>query len=161
MSEDFQALRTLILQLVPNDGSSIGNQALIAELQDYLPELTDAEYHAAKDALVVEGVLLKGRGRGGSVFRTGSEPRVVSAATQTRPKPTPNSEYAEVNTALNDYFFHGRFEMLPVYLDLEGDAETELTEALEMDPDELGDFIGLCAAQSLRFDKTDPLSVVE
>jgi hypothetical protein len=158
MSKDVQALRELILQLVPADGSTIGNQALIADLKNYLPELSDAEYHAAKDALVVEGMLMKGRGRGGSVSLTGREPRLASAATQIRPKPALNSEYAEVNSALNDYFFHGRFEMLPVYLDLEGDAETELTEALEMDPDELGDFIGLCAAQSLRFDKTDPYS---
>ncbi len=158
MSISVQTLRDLILQLVPADGSTIGNQALIAELQNFLPELSDAEYHAAKDALVVERMLMKGRGRGGSVSRTGSEPRLASAATQIRPKPALNSEYAEVNSALNDYFFHGRFEMLPVYLDLEGDAETELTEALEMDPDELGDFIGLCAAQSLRFDKTDPYS---
>lgn len=101
---------------------------------------------------------MKGRGRGGSVSQTGSEPRLTSAATQIRPKPALNSEYAEVNSALNDYFFHGRFEMLPVYLDLEGDAETELSEALEMDPEELGDFIGLCAARTLRFDKADPYS---
>lgn len=158
MSKDVQALRELILQLIPDDGSTIGNQALIDELQDYMPGLTDAEYHAAKDALVVEGMLKKGRGRGGSVSRTGSEPRAASAATQTRPKPALNSEYAEVNSALNDYFFNGRFEMLPVYLDLEADAEDELNEVLGMDLDELGDFIGLCAAQSLRFDKADPYS---
>ena len=156
MCIDVQALRELILQLVPGDGSAIGNQALMAELQDYLPELTDAKYHAAKDALVVEGMLMKGRG--GSVSRIGSEPRIASAATQTRPKSATSSEYAEVNTALNDYFFNGRFEMLPVYLDLEGDAEDELTEVLGVDLDELGDFIGLCASQSLRFDKADPYS---
>ena len=156
MCIDVQALRELILQLVPGDGSAIGNQALMAELQDYLPELTDAKYRAAKDALVVEGMLMKGRG--GSVSRIGSEPRIASAATQTRPKSTTSSEYAEVNTALNDYFFNGRFEMLPVYLDLEGDAEDELTEVLGVDLDELGDFIGLCASQSLRFDKADPYS---
>lgn len=158
MSKDVEALRELILQLIPDDGSTIGNQALIDELQDYMPGLTDAEYHAAKDTLVVEGMLKKGRGRGGSVSRTGSEPRAASAATQTRPKPALNSEYAEVNSALNDYFFNGRFEMLPVYLDLEADAEDELNEVLGMDLDELGDFIGLCAAQSLRFDKADPYS---
>lgn len=158
MSIDVQALRELILQLVPGDGSAIGNQALMAELQDYLPELTDAKYHAAKDALVVEGMLMKERGRGGSVSRMGSEPRMASAATQTRPKSASSSEYAKVNTALNDYFFNGRFEMLPVYLDLEGDAEDDLTEVLGVDLDELGDFIGLCASQSLRFDKADPYS---
>lgn len=55
MNINFQRLRDLNLQLVPVDGSTIGNQALIAELQNYLAELNGAEYHAAKDALVVEG----------------------------------------------------------------------------------------------------------
>ena len=67
-----------------------------------------------------------------------------------------DDEYADANFALNDYFFSGRFENLPVYLDLEGDAATEVAYALELDPDELSDFIGLCAARSLRFDQTDP-----
>lgn len=67
-----------------------------------------------------------------------------------------DQEYLSVNNALNEYFFRGRFEMLPVYLDLEGEAEDEVAEALGIDPDELGDFIGLTAARSLRFDNTDP-----
>lgn len=67
-----------------------------------------------------------------------------------------DAEYAAVNSALNDYFFRGRFEMLPVYLDLEGDAETEVAEALGIELDELGDFIGLCVFRSLRFDRADP-----
>lgn len=65
-------------------------------------------------------------------------------------------EYLSVNNVLNEYFFRGRFEMLPVYLDLEGKAADEVAEALGTDTDELGDFIGLTAARSLRFDKTDP-----
>lgn len=65
-------------------------------------------------------------------------------------------EYDALNTALNEYFFSDRFEMLPIYLDLEGDAEAELTETLGLEPGELGDYVGLCTAQSLRFDKTDP-----
>lgn len=158
MSKTAKTFRDLILQLVPADGSTIGNQALIAELQNYRPELSIDEYHAAKDALVAEGMLVNGRGRGGSISRTGSEILVASATTQTIPKPALTSEYTEINSALNNYFFNGRFEMLPVYLDLEGDAEAELTEALRIDPNELGDFIGLRAAQSLRFDKADPYS---
>ncbi|KUJ85952.1 hypothetical protein AVO45_02970 [Ruegeria marisrubri] len=67
-----------------------------------------------------------------------------------------DTEYAAANSALNNYFFRGRFEMLPVYLDLEGDAETEVAEALEIEPDELGDFVGLCVSRSLRFDRADP-----
>lgn len=67
-----------------------------------------------------------------------------------------DQEYQAVNEALNDYFFRGRFEMLPVYLDLEGEAEAEVAAALDIEQDELGDFIGLSAARSLRFDKADP-----
>ncbi len=67
-----------------------------------------------------------------------------------------DQEYTTVNDALNNYFFRGRFEMLPVYLDLEGEAEEEISETLGIEPSELGDFIGLTAARSLRFDKTDP-----
>ena len=73
MSEEFQTLCELILQKVPSDGSVVGNQALIAELQHCLPELTEAEYRAAMDSLVGEGMLIEARG--GSVSRTRSEGR--------------------------------------------------------------------------------------
>lgn len=66
-------IRDLILGNVPEDGSAIGNLALIALLRDTVPSLTDEEYSAAKDELVDEGVLGKGRGRGGSVFLLGFE----------------------------------------------------------------------------------------
>ena len=75
-------------------------------------------------------------------------------------KPNLNSlqdeKYAEVNAALNDYFFSGRFEMQPVYLDLEDEAESELTRALGVEQDELKNFIGSCVARSLRIDRGDP-----
>ncbi|MES0826577.1 hypothetical protein [Ruegeria sp. SCP11] len=67
-----------------------------------------------------------------------------------------DQEYKSVNNALNDFFFQGRFEMLPVYLDLEGEAEEQIAEVLGVEQDELCDFIGLTAARSLRFDKGDP-----
>jgi adenine-specific DNA-methyltransferase len=64
-------IRSLILSHVPNDGSAIGNGALISLLREQLPNLSDADYQAARDALVGEGVLAKGRGRGGSVYLAG------------------------------------------------------------------------------------------
>lgn len=69
-----------------------------------------------------------------------------------------DQEYTILNKALNTYFFNGRFEMLPVYLDLEGDAGEQVAAALDIDLDELRDFIGLTAARSLSFDKPDPYS---
>ncbi|MEZ5936093.1 MAG: site-specific DNA-methyltransferase [Alphaproteobacteria bacterium] len=87
MSDTVQTLRELILQSVPGDGSTIGNQALIAELRNHRPEMDDAEYQSAKDALVAEGFLAKGRGRGGSVYRTNGEAPAAPAAVQVKPKP--------------------------------------------------------------------------
>jgi len=87
MSDTVQTLRDLILDLVPADGSTIGNQALITELRNHLPDLDDAEYHAAKDALVAEGLLAKGRGRGGSVFRADGQVPAVAASASAKPKP--------------------------------------------------------------------------
>lgn len=67
------SLRDLILAHVPEDGSAIGNMALLALLREQVPGLSDEEYAAAKDDLVAEGLLGKGRGRGGSVFLAGIE----------------------------------------------------------------------------------------
>jgi adenine-specific DNA-methyltransferase len=59
----------LILSLTPEDGSTIGNGAMMALLREQMPGLTDADYAAARDALVDEGLLGRGKGRGGSIFR--------------------------------------------------------------------------------------------
>ena len=67
------SLRDLILAHVPEDGSAIGNMVLLALLREQVPGLSDEEYAAAKDDLVAEGLLGKGRGRGGSVFLAGVE----------------------------------------------------------------------------------------
>lgn len=60
--------RDLILTHVPEDGASVSNLALIARLREALPDLTDEDYQTARDVLLDEGILGKGRGRGGSVF---------------------------------------------------------------------------------------------
>jgi adenine-specific DNA-methyltransferase len=67
------SLRDLVLAHIPEDGSSIGNSALIALLREIVPNLSDEDYAAAKDALVDEGILGKGKGRGGSVFLIAGE----------------------------------------------------------------------------------------
>lgn len=87
MSDTVHTLRDLILELVPADGSTIGNQALITELRNHLPELDEAEYHEAKDALVAEGLLAKGRGRGGSVSRVDGHAPAPAASASAKPKP--------------------------------------------------------------------------
>ena len=62
------SLRDLVLAHIPEDGSAIGNGALIARLREIVPNLSDEDYAAAKDSLVDEGILGKGKGRGGSVY---------------------------------------------------------------------------------------------
>jgi adenine-specific DNA-methyltransferase len=66
MSSD---LSDLIISFAPEDGSSIGNGAMMARLKDHLPQLSEDAYAEARDALVDEGVLGRGKGRGGSVYR--------------------------------------------------------------------------------------------
>ncbi len=56
-----------LLAAVPVDGSSIGNQTLFERLKAQFPEISEEQLWAARDALIEQGVLVKGRGRGGSV----------------------------------------------------------------------------------------------
>ncbi|WPC03405.1 class I SAM-dependent DNA methyltransferase [Pseudomonas benzenivorans] len=68
MSELEQAL----LAAVPADGSNIGNQSLLERLKGQFPDLNEDAFWAARDGLIEQGVLQKGRGRGGSVLRAQS-----------------------------------------------------------------------------------------
>ncbi|WP_217700676.1 hypothetical protein, partial [Edwardsiella tarda] len=66
---DLATLSQALLAAVPADGSSIGNQTLLSRLQGQFAELSDEQFRAARDELIAQCVLLKGRGRGGSVSR--------------------------------------------------------------------------------------------
>ncbi|WP_409993333.1 hypothetical protein [Plasticicumulans sp.] len=81
MSSPTLPLQQALLALVPADGSSIGNTALRKALG--VPE---ADYWAAQAALVADGTLLKGAGRGGSVRRAPVEAQ-PAAVTVTAPAP--------------------------------------------------------------------------
>jgi len=63
------SLSSLILSLTPEDSSTIGNGAMMALLREQVSGLTDDDYAAARDALVDDGLLARGKGRGGSVYR--------------------------------------------------------------------------------------------
>ncbi|WP_442900174.1 DNA methyltransferase [Geoalkalibacter sp.] len=68
---ELSALKELILCLVPDDGSSIGNQALkerfLARAKDIGQPVDAPRFDELRELLVAEGLLLKGKGRGGSV----------------------------------------------------------------------------------------------
>jgi len=80
------SLTDLILSLTPEDGSSIGNGAMMALLRDHLPDLTEEAYAEAKDALIEEGVLGRGRGRGGSIYRADVTDLELTAPVAQEPK---------------------------------------------------------------------------
>lgn len=100
------SLRDLVLALIPEDGSTIGNGALIAQLRETLPDLTDEEYNATKDALIAEGLLAKGRGRGGSVAHADVDATALPASEQAKSKPATmpagngSAAYAHVDQAV-------------------------------------------------------------
>ncbi|WP_242522970.1 hypothetical protein [Thiocystis minor] len=62
-----------LLELVPEDGTAIGNPALRQAFAQAAAELNSAfdaaAFEHAKQALLDRGLLLKGRGRGGTVRR--------------------------------------------------------------------------------------------
>jgi adenine-specific DNA-methyltransferase len=70
MTDLDRTLRELMLRHAPDDGSPIGNQALRERLGRALnAEVAEDDYRRVRDALVAEGILASGRGRGGSVMR--------------------------------------------------------------------------------------------
>jgi hypothetical protein len=64
--------------------------------------------------------------------------------------------YFELNDALNDYFLDGKFEHRPVYLDLEGEAAAVVGQAVGVNEEELGHYIGKTVATTLRLEEADP-----
>jgi hypothetical protein len=62
-------LRDTLLGIIPADGSSIGNVSARRALLDADVGASDSDYWRVRNALIDEGVLRPGRGKGGSVSR--------------------------------------------------------------------------------------------
>jgi adenine-specific DNA-methyltransferase len=62
-------LQDTLFQLVPEDGSAVGNQSLQEKFLSVAKGAGAADFEAAREALIAEGKLVKGKGRGGSVRR--------------------------------------------------------------------------------------------
>lgn len=71
-----------MLAAVPADGSSIGNQWLLEHLKIQFPHLRDEFYWQTREALIDQGLLRAGKGRGGSVRRSDVELPPASAWVQ-------------------------------------------------------------------------------
>jgi hypothetical protein len=72
--EEHKQLSGLLFEFVPTDGTSVGNVTLIEKLRQAAKSklsfaLTDEDYWEVRNALIVQGLIEKGRGRGGSVYR--------------------------------------------------------------------------------------------
>lgn len=69
-----EKLEQFLLDLLPLDGTNVGNGQLLARFQlaasaAGLPEITDAEFNTAREGLLARGLIVKGKGRGGSTAR--------------------------------------------------------------------------------------------
>lgn len=71
-------LRELILSTVPSDGSPVGNAKLLGLITAQDCNIEQSAFERVREALIEEGVLGKGRGRGGSVFLVPSSDIVSS-----------------------------------------------------------------------------------
>ncbi len=72
--EEKQRLSEMLLELVPQDGTNKGNVTLLEELREKAKkevnlDLTDEAYWEIRNELIARGLVDKGRGRGGSVYR--------------------------------------------------------------------------------------------
>jgi type I restriction enzyme M protein len=95
---DQARLSQSLLALVPVDGSSIGNQSLFEQLSAAFPDLSQDAFVDARDALIAQGVLQKGRGRGGSVKRSEADGSAVAAKPAAVKKPAHSAEKAAVSS---------------------------------------------------------------
>jgi type I restriction enzyme M protein len=94
---DQNTLRAALLAAVPADGAAIGNQSLLEKLRGRHPQLTEDAYRAVRDTLIDEGVLAKGRGRGGAVRRASLSTAYTAATSTAAPEfnePLPMTENA-------------------------------------------------------------------
>ena len=71
--------------------AAFGNGAMIALLREHLPGLSENDYFGARDTLIKEGMLGRGRGRGGSVYRADIDDLELTAPVPKEPKATTNS----------------------------------------------------------------------
>ncbi|WP_267268570.1 DUF4011 domain-containing anti-phage protein Hhe [Pseudomonas protegens] len=84
-----ELVRQWILELVPADGTAVGNKSLRdridrrAELQNF--SVSEEEYWSLRDELIAKGVLNKGAGRGGSVYRFDAEANEHAKSAESEP----------------------------------------------------------------------------
>lgn len=94
-----ESLKQAILDLLPKDGSQISNISMQKQLVEAGVSFMDDEYEAAKEALLADGVIAKGRGRGGAIYRTEVEDFGLAARESEPVKPKATKKQAAKKSA--------------------------------------------------------------
>lgn len=102
-----QRHQALLLNLLPQDCSAVGNQTLLQRFVEACEAeglaASEAEFLAAREALLAVGLVVKGRGRGGATARATGEtrpdfdlaaPAITPALTASPPKSRPAAKSA-------------------------------------------------------------------
>ena len=88
-----------LLTLIPPDGASKGNIALLKE-----SGLSEDEYWLLRNKLIEQGKIGKGRGKGGSVYRLTID-KSVEKQSKKRQRKSPESDlYSDFEKWLNDFW---------------------------------------------------------
>lgn len=90
----------VLFGLIPRDGTPVGNVTLLQKLRDAAAsklkfDITDEDYWAARNGLIAEGQIEKGRGRGGSVYRV--------EAVEAKVKPTKRIPESDLYSKVGQY----------------------------------------------------------
>jgi hypothetical protein len=138
MSEDHSADRTRLLNLVPADGSAIGNVTLIRQLG-----WSEKRYWYARDYLLEAGTLVRAKGGGGAVRRAHVED---SAAAAESAKATEIGEitrayvheidlYKPIRTTLQDFWTKERYTKPPLAVEITASQGSKATGGRWTRPD--------------------------
>lgn len=104
MSQHDACLHELILQLIPKDGSGIGNIKLQQQLTEVAAfSFNEEDYKRVRDALIADGVLGKSQGRGGSVFLaqpSASKPSSLADQVLAKHRPQPEDNQTTSDSGL-------------------------------------------------------------
>lgn len=78
---DYIGIKTKMLEVLPVDGSKIGNKAARSMIRNTITTLTDADYWAAREELIKDNkVALARGGNGGSIYKLVEAPTVAPIA---------------------------------------------------------------------------------